>query len=74
MVYLDGSFVTIKSEPGGYDACRDIEGVNVKRLDPVFLDFSKGRVAQKRKYLGGFFPAQMPEGVSGRVFLEFLPD
>ncbi|HTA42580.1 MAG TPA: hypothetical protein VK789_09045 [Bryobacteraceae bacterium] len=71
-VYLDGSFVTAKSLPGDYDACWDIEGVDVTRLDPIFLDFSRGRAAQKRRFLGEFFPAQMPEGVSGRVFLEFF--
>jgi hypothetical protein len=46
--------------------------VDVEALDEVFLDFSKGRIAQKRKYFGEFFPAQMPEGASGRVFLEFF--
>src|SRR5689334_1715059 len=48
-VYIDGSFVTVKREPGDYDACRDIDGVHVEALDSVFLDFSKGRMAQKRK-------------------------
>ncbi len=71
-MYIDGSFVTVKHELGDYDACWDIDGVNVEALDPVFLDFSRGRGAQKRKYLGEFFPAQMPEGASGRVFLEFF--
>jgi len=60
-VYIDGSFVTVKLEPGDYDACWDIDGVNVEALDAVFLDFSKGRMAQKRKYFGEFFPAQMPD-------------
>jgi hypothetical protein len=60
-VYIDGSFVTVKREPGDYDACWDIDGVNVEALDSVFLDFSEGRIAQKRKYFGEFFPAQMPE-------------
>jgi len=71
-VYIDGSFETVKREPGDYDACWDIDGVNVEALDSVFLDFSKGRTAQKRKYFGEFFPAQMPEGASGRAFLEFF--
>jgi hypothetical protein len=71
-VYIDGSFVTPKHEPGDYDACWDIERVDVDSLDPVFLDFSKGRRAQKRKYFGEFFPAQMPEGATGRLFLEFF--
>jgi hypothetical protein len=71
-VYVDGSFVTVKREPGDYDACWDIEGVDVEVLDPIFLDFSHGRRAQKQKYFGEFFPAQMPEGRTGRLFLEFF--
>ena len=69
---VDGSFVTEKREPGDYDACWDIEGVDVEILDAVFLDFSDGRRAQKRKYFGEFFPAQMPEGATGKLFLEFF--
>ena len=72
-MYIDSGFVTVKREPGDYDACWDIEGVNVEALDPVFLDFSKGRTAQKRKYFGEFFPAQMPEG-ERKSFLGVLPD
>ena len=41
-------------------------------LDPVLLDFSNDRAAQKAKYFGEFFPAQLPEGRSGRTFLEFF--
>ena len=41
-------------------------------LDPVFLDFSQRRAAQKRRFLGEFFPAQLPEGASGRAFVEFF--
>src|SRR5256885_3724265 len=64
MVYLDGSFVTSKEEPGDYDACWDVTGVAEGLLDPVLLDFSNGRAAQKSKFLGEFFPAQLPEGTS----------
>ena len=71
-VYVDGSFVTVKRDPGDYDACWSIEGVDMESLDPVFLDFSNGRSAQKQKYFGEFFPAQMPEGATGRLFLEFF--
>jgi hypothetical protein len=71
-VYVDGSFVTLKREPDDYDACWDIDEVDVEALDSVFLDFSKGRMAQKRKYFGEFFPAQMSEDATGRAFLEFF--
>ncbi len=42
------------------------------RLDPVLLDFRDGRAAQKAKYGGELFPAELPEGLSGRTFLEFF--
>jgi len=71
LVYLDGSFVTEKPIPGDYDACWDAEGVDVSLLDPVFLDFSNKRFAQKRKYQGEFFPAQMGAG-HGEMFLDFF--
>ena len=71
-MYIDGSFATEKREPGDYDACWDIEGVDLESLDSVFLDFSNARRAQKRKYLGEFFPAQMPEGATGKLFLDFF--
>ncbi len=71
-VYLDGSFVTARELPADYDACWDVKGVDPARLDRVFLDFSYGRAAQKAKYRGEFFPTQLPEGASGKVFLEFF--
>jgi hypothetical protein len=70
--YIDGSFVTAKLIPGDFDGCWDMLGVDPKILDPVFLDFSNGRATQKAKFLGEFFPAQTPEGMSGKTFLEFF--
>jgi len=72
LVYLDGSFVTGKLEPGDYDACWAIEGVDGDKLDPVFLEFSNSRARQKQRFLGEFFPAELPEGATGRTFLEFF--
>ena len=72
LVYLDGSFVTTKDHPGDFDACWDIQNVDDEKLDPVFWDFSQGRVAQKRRFLGEFFPAQLPEGATGKAFVEFF--
>jgi len=72
-VYINGSFVTRKLEPNDYDLCWSIEGVAAERLDPVLLDFSpRGRRAMKAKYRGDLFPAEVPEGTSGKVFLEFF--
>jgi hypothetical protein len=38
----------------------------------VLLDFSERRAAQKSKYFGEFFPAQMVETSTGRLFLDFF--
>jgi hypothetical protein len=54
-MYLDGSFVTEKIEPSDFDGCWDAVNVVAVRLDPVLLDFSKGRAAQKLKYRGEMF-------------------
>jgi hypothetical protein len=72
IAYLDGSFVTDKASPADYDLCWSIVGVDVNALDPVLLIFDQGRRAMKAKYMGDLFPAEVPEGVSGRVFLEFF--
>ena len=71
-VYINGSFVTSKERPNDIDVCWDIEGVDADALDPVFFDFADGRAAQKARFGAEFFPAQLPEGVTGRAFLEFF--
>ncbi len=71
-VYVNGSFVTSKERPNDIDACWDIEGVDADALDPVFFDFSDGRAAQKARFGAEFFPAQAPEGLTGRAFLDFF--
>ena len=71
-VFLDGSFVTAKEQPGDFDACWDLNAVDPDELDPIFFDFDDGRAAQKARFGGEFFPAQMPEGWSGKTFLEFF--
>ena len=72
LAYMDGSFVTAKPEPGDFDACWGIAGVEPGLLDPALLDFSDGRAAQKARFGGELFPAELPEGASGRTFLEFF--
>lgn len=71
-VYIDGSFVTTKPQPGDFDACWTVAGVEPDKLDPVFLDFSRSRAAQKARFLGEFFPADLPEGLTGKTFLDFF--
>jgi len=71
-VYIDGSFVTTKPQPGDIDVCWAIDGVDPDVLDPVFLDFSHSRARQKTRFLCEFFPADLPEGLTGKTFLEFF--
>lgn len=70
-VYLDGSFVTEKPNPVDFDACWDSVGVDSRKLDPVLLDFSNARQAQKKKYFGELFPASALAG-PGCFFLDFF--
>jgi hypothetical protein len=42
-VWVNGSFVTAKDEPGDFDACWDTDGVDLDALDPVLLDLSNQR-------------------------------
>jgi hypothetical protein len=57
VIFLDGSFVTDKPEPGDFDACWDPTGVDESKLDPVLLDFSSQRKRQKERFGGEFFPS-----------------
>ena len=70
--YLDGSFVTSKVVPGDYDLCWSVLGVDPTRLDPVLLKFDDARRAMNAKYLGDLFPAEVPEGNSKKLFVDFF--
>ena len=71
-VYLDGSFVTDKDVPGDFDACWEVSGVDPALLDPVLLDFSDRRAAQKARYGGELFPAQLAAEPVGTAFLSYF--
>lgn len=70
--FLDGSFVTAKEHPKDYEVLWDSTTVDVAQLDPVFLDFTHERAAQKHRFLGEFFPADATEVSTGKPFLEFF--
>jgi hypothetical protein len=71
VIYLDGSYVTEKPYPNDYDVCWDPTGVDVSKLDRVFLDFANGRKNQKVKFYGEFFPSSA--GADGvHTYLQFL--
>ena len=70
-LWLNGSFVTVKDEPGDFDACWDVESVDLDAIDPVLLDLSSGRAEQKRRFGGELFPNIIESG-SGLMFTEFF--
>lgn len=73
-VFLDGSFVSDKEFPSDYDACWETNGVVLHKIDPILLDFSNVRAAQKAKYFGEFFPADFIAEAQTpfRTFLNFF--
>ncbi len=73
LIYIDGSFVTSKEIPGDYDLCWSLTDVVEERLDPVLVDFTTvGREKMEQKYRGDIFPAELPEGGSGKLFVDFF--
>ena len=70
-VWLNGSFLTAKDEPGYFDACWDTDEVDLDAHDPVLLDLSNDRAAQKARFGGEMFP-NVIETQSGLSFAEFF--
>lgn len=71
-VWLNGSFVTAKDEPGDFDACWDPDGVDLDELDPMLLDLSPdGRRRQRARFGGELFPNVVEAG-SGLEFADFF--
>lgn len=71
-VYIDGSFVTTKVEPGDFDGCWEVDGVDPDKLDPVLLEFANKRAAQKAKYRGELFLADSQADWAGTRFIDFF--
>ncbi|KYC37541.1 hypothetical protein WA1_48425 [Scytonema hofmannii PCC 7110] len=63
-IYINGSFVTVKSKPGDFDACYDDETVDIDylRINAPRLLNHYDRAGQKAKYRGEIFPANQPVG------------
>jgi hypothetical protein len=70
--YIDGSFVTDKEEPGDFDACWEVAGVDPGLLNPVLLDFADARAAQKHRFRGELFPAEAVADPDGTRFLDYF--
>ncbi|WP_231636772.1 MULTISPECIES: DUF6932 family protein [Planktothricoides] len=67
-IYINGSFVTSKSDPGDFDACWDREDVDIdylRREAPQLLKYYD-RSGQKAKYKGELFASDQPVGNYGK--------
>jgi hypothetical protein len=76
-IYIGGSFATNKELPGDFDACWDTTNVNLellKKIEPALLDLSNNCAAQKAKFGGELFPADLPTAISGVSHLEFFQE
>jgi hypothetical protein len=74
-IYIGGSFATNKTYPGDFDVCWKDDNVDLIFLseqDPVLLDFSHKRAAQKAKYGGELFLASTIADDKGQTYLEFF--
>jgi hypothetical protein len=74
-VYVNGSFVTNKPEPEDFDACWELEGVNVVRLEQLeslLLRYADRRSAQKDTYGGELFPVFARQIGGGTGFMTFF--
>ena len=71
-MYIDGSFVTAKETPNDYDACYEGAGVDPDALDPVLMDCTDHRRAQKDTFGGEWFVAEWPAEPGGTRFIEFF--
>ena len=72
-IYINGSFVTNKTEPGDFDACWDRDDVDInylRRNAPILLNFYDS-AAQKAKYRGEFFLSDQPVD-EGTISIEFF--
>ena len=70
-IYLDGSYVTEKEFPSDYDVCWNPINVDIRKLDPIFLDFSDKRKKQKFKFGGEFFLSNA-KADSSYIFIQYF--
>ena len=73
-VWINGSFVTAKDEPGDFDCVWSPAGVDrilLEEIGPELLDLSDQRAAQKARFGGEFLP-NVIEATSGQEFAAFF--
>lgn len=72
-IYVDGSFITTKERPNDYDACWNIDGVKIEKVDKILLNFSdEGKVEMQKEYGGDIRPGACSPVESKATYLEFF--
>ncbi|WP_439695773.1 DUF6932 family protein [Mucilaginibacter sp. AW1-7] len=76
VIYVDGSFVTDKEEPGDVDVCwsenANVDWDYIDSHHPIILDMDYPRNRQQHRYCADVFPAELTEGSSGYLFKDFF--
>ena len=73
-VWLNGSFITAKDQPGDFDCVWSPVGVDrseLQRRGPELLDLTDHRAAQKARFGGEFLP-NVTEAASDKTFAQFF--
>lgn len=73
-IYIDGSFVTNKPNPGDFDACWDANGVDInylKSIAPILYN-SQRTANQKVLYGGEFFRSDFPANIYETSYFDFF--
>jgi hypothetical protein len=71
-VWLGGSFVTSKANPGDWDACWLHAGVDINVLHPIFAIFDNERALQKAVFGGELLPSHFEADDQGTSYLAFF--
>ena len=69
-IWLDGSFVTRERWPRDFDLCYDPAEMRDKDTEPILLNFSEGRRAQKTRFGGEALPYDFPLDWNGTTLLD----
>lgn len=76
-VYIDGSFASDKMNPEDIDVCWDTNNVDLYKLlkiEPVLLDLSNERLAQKSKFGCEFFISSLIAKPPNTIFIDFFQE
>jgi hypothetical protein len=71
-IYVDGSFIMDKPEPGDFDCCWEEVGVSDELLPNEFFDIHPPRRAQLDRYGGEIFPAHWAADLQGTSYVRYF--